>query len=157
MTVTKAELETQVAELKEQLAAAQASTPDAAPRLPGFANYVWLPRDIDEVVTMKDGSTFNPVRYGTTNNGSRFIEWSAQVDTYNKRLGKRIYSKAKFTFKAWNEQCDQVIRLIQEDNRLVEITANFLPDAWTKDGVEYTKDYWFVLSVDAVERKEPQS
>ena len=151
---TKAQLEAQVTELQEQLAAAQAATPDSAPRLPGFANRIWLPKSLDEVVTLADGKTFKPVRYGTTNNGSRFIEWTAQLSSLDKKTGNRIYSKAKFAFKAWNEQCDQVIELINAGNRLVDVTANFLPDVWSYEGIQYTKDFWFVLSVDPLERDE---
>ena len=76
---TKTELEAQVAQLQEQLAAAQSATPDSAPRLPGFADRVWLPENIDEVLTNQDGTTWKPVRYGTTKNGSRFIEWKTSV------------------------------------------------------------------------------
>jgi hypothetical protein len=97
---TKTELEAQVAQLQEQLAAAQSATPDSAPRLPGFADRVWLPGDIDEVVTNQDGTTWKPVKYGTTKNGSRFFEWKTSVSHLDKKTNKRIYSKTRIPFKA---------------------------------------------------------
>ena len=149
---TKAQLEAQVTELQEQLAAAQAATPDAAPRLPGFANRIWLPENVDEVVTNKDGSTWRPVKVGTTKNGSRYIEFKAQVSHFDKDTQKRTYSYTRFPFKAWNDQCDQIMSLIQDGNRLVDITANFLPDTWKYEGKEYSRDYWIISSVDPFER-----
>lgn len=150
---TKAQLETQVAQLQEQLAAAQAATPDAAPRLPGFADRVWLPENVDEVVTNQDGTTWKPVKYGTTKNGSRYIEWKAQVSHFDKETNKRTYSKTRIPFKAWNDQCDQIMSLIQDGNRLVDITANYLPDTWSYEGKDYSRDFWYVSSVNPIERE----
>ena len=152
---TKTELEQQVVELQAQLAAAQ-SAPDKAPRLPGFADRVWLPKNIDQVVTNEDGTTWTPVKHGTTKNGSRFIEFSAQV-AYRDDEGKRTYSKVRIPLKAWNEQCDQIMSLIQDDNRLVDITANFLPDTWMYEGKEYSRDFWLISSVDPFERGATKS
>ena len=149
---TKAQLEAQVTELQERLDAALAATPDAAPRLPGFADRIYLPKDVDEVVTNKDGSTWKPVKYGTTKNGSRYIEFKAQVAHKDKETGKRTYSRTRIPLKAWNDQCDQIMSLIQDDNRLVEITANFLPDTWVYEGKDYSTDFWYVVSVDPIER-----
>ena len=149
---TKAQLEAQVTELQEQLAAAQAATPDAAPRLPGFADRIWLPENVDEVVTNQDGTTWKPVKYGTTKNGSRYIEFKAQVSHKDKESGKRTYSRTRIPFKAWNDQCDQIMSLIQGDNRLVDITANYLPDTWSYEGKDYSRDFWYVASVDPIER-----
>ena len=150
---TKAQLVAQVAQLEEQLVAALAATPDAAPRLPGFANRIWLPESIDEVVTNKDGSTWKPVKYGTAKNGSRFIEFKAQVSFFDEDTQKRTYSYTRFPFKAWNDQCDQIMSLIQDGNRLVDITANYLPDTWSYEGKDYSRDFWYISSVDPYEAK----
>ena len=61
---TKTELEQQVAELQAQLAAAQ-SAPDAAPRLPGLAERIWLPKSLDEEIEGANGS-FKTVKQGKT-------------------------------------------------------------------------------------------
>jgi hypothetical protein len=152
---TKTELEAQVAQLQEQLAAAQSATPDSAPRLPGFADRVWLPGDIDEVVTNQDGTTWKPVKYGTTKNGSRFFEWKTSVSHLDKKTNKRIYSKTRIPFKAWNEQADQIMNMIKDGTRLVDITANYLPDAWNYEGQDFSQDFWYVTSVDPFVRNEP--
>jgi len=161
---TKAEIQNELLDVKAQLDARDqellalkdqlAAVPDSAPRLPGFADRVWLPENIDEIVTNQDGSTWRPVSYGTTKNGSRFIEWKAQVSHCPKKGGKRTYSKTRIPFQAWNEQCDQIMSLIKDGNRLVDITANFLPDTWEYQGKEYSKDFWYVTSVDPFVRQE---
>ena len=157
---TKVQLEAQVAQLKEELAAAQAAvTPATPPKLPNFSNRVWLPKaqEINTEVTHQ-GNTFVPVKSGKCNNGSDFIEWSVQVDNYDKELGRRVYSKNRFILKAWKEQYEQVMQLIEADQRLVELTANFLPDTWKdQDGNERQADRWYVVSVAPISRKESNS
>ena len=120
---TKAELEQQVTELQSQLAAAQ-SAPDAAPRLPGLAERIWLPKSLDEEVEGANGS-FKTVKQGKTLNGKEWLSFKAQVSHEDKDTKVRTYSKHRFTFKAWNENAQLIKDLIEANDRLVDVTANY--------------------------------
>ena len=83
---------------------------------------------------------------------------SSVEDVYvedDKKTNKRIYSKTRIPFKAWNEQADQIMNMIKDGTRLVDITANYLPDAWNYEGQDFSQDFWYVTSVDPFVRNEP--
>ena len=148
---TKAELEQQVTELQAQLAAAQ-SAPDAAPRLPGLAERIWLPKSLDEEIEGANGS-FKVVKQGQTPSGKEWLSFKAQVAYYDKETETRIFSKHRFTFKAWNDNARMIKELIESNDRLVDITANFLPDVFTtRDGVDIQIDTYLIGSIDPVKR-----
>ena len=148
---TKAELVQQVSDLQAQLAAAQ-SAPDAAPRLPGLAERIWLPKSLDEEFEGANG-TFKTVKQGKTVNGKEWLSFKAQVSHEDKDTKVRTYSKHRFTFKAWNENAQLIKDLIEANDRLVDVTANYLPDSYTnRDGVDVQTDNYLILSVNPVER-----
>lgn len=148
---TKAELEQQVTELQSQLAAAQ-SAPDAAPRLPGLAERIWLPKSLDEEFEGANG-TFKAVKQGKTPNGKEWLSFKAQVAHLDDDTNVRTYSKHRFTFKAWNENRQLIMDLIEANDRLVDITANYVPDVYTnRDGIDVQIDNYLILSINPVKR-----
>ena len=74
----------------------------------------------------------------------------------SKESGKRTLLHNGFfaptSKEAWNDQCDQSCSsLIQGDNRLVDITANYLPDGPLgnlSEDKDYSRDFWYVVSID---------
>ena len=101
--------------------------PDSAPRLPNLAVRAWLPKSLDEQITRKDGTTFNPVKQGKNQKGDEWIKFRIQLHHKDERSGKRIYSKSYFQVKAMGAVREQIIELINSNERLVDLTASYLP------------------------------
>ena len=133
--------------------------PDSAPRLPNLAVRAWLPKSLDEQITRKDGTTFNPVKQGQNQQGDEWIKFRIQLSHYDDRSDKRIFSKSFFQVKAMGAVREQIIDLINSNERLVELTASYLPyEIAASDARPAVQvDEFYLKSVKPVPRKqEPQ-
>ena len=172
--MTKATLASQraeIAELQEQLsqkdeciqeleskldATPDEEQPESAPRLPDLTLTGYLPRALDEVVTCKDGTTFNVVKVGQNKEGVNWLKWDMQASFKDEASGKVFYSKNRFKVKALGELRDQIAELIESDNRLVELTASYLPyELPSRDNQEVMVqfDEYLIKSVRHIPRK----
>jgi hypothetical protein len=130
--------------------------PDSAPRLPNLAVRAWLPKSLDEQITRKDGTTFNSVKQGQNQQGVDWIKFRIQLSHLDERSGKRFYSKSYFQVKAMGAIREQIIDLISSNERLVELTASYLPyEIAASDARPPVQvDEFYLKSVTPVLRKE---
>jgi len=139
---------------------AKTDQPDSAPSLPNLALRAWLPSSLDEKVQKKDGTYFDAVTQGKNKAGKDWIKFQIQASHYNERFQKRFYSKFYLKVKALGEIRDQIIELIESNQRLVALTASYLPyeyslrDSEGNDLPPVQVDEFFLTSVTPVPRRD---